>query len=194
MLQALCRMFPENMRVHPPSPAPGSGKRGGQGGGGGRGGGRPKAKAAEVEKEGSTEFNAATVGAFSDTSGMVNAAASVAAETKRSSAPHQHPAPITAGEMTPALMLASAMHSFPTIEQLSSLTEEQYWELGWGYRAPRMTKMLGQLVELGGTTWLEKVQTLPYVESRAELEKLCGVGRKVADCICLFVRPPMTQR
>ena len=49
-----------------------------------------------------------------------------------------------------------------------------------------MTKMLQQLVEMGGEVWLEKVKTLSYVDARTELVKLCGVGRKVADCICLF--------
>jgi hypothetical protein len=88
--------------------------------------------------------------------------------------------------MTAEMMLDSATHTFPTIAQLSTLTEEEYWELGWGYRAPRMTKMLQQIADLGSEDWLARVTEMPYIEARNELEKLCGVGRKVADCICLF--------
>ena len=34
--------------------------------------------------------------------------------------------------------------------------------------------------------WLDAVRALPYVDARDKLTALCGVGRKVADCICLF--------
>ena len=33
---------------------------------------------------------------------------------------------------------------------------------------------------------LEAVRTMEYGRAREELLKLCGVGVKVADCICLF--------
>lgn len=36
------------------------------------------------------------------------------------------------------------------------------------------------------STWEEKIATLPYREARAELIRLPGVGKKVADCILLF--------
>ena len=34
--------------------------------------------------------------------------------------------------------------------------------------------------------WLDAVRALPYVEARDKLTALCGIGRKVADCVCLF--------
>ena len=80
------------------------------------------------------------------------------------------------------------MTNFPTLGQLASLTEADYWALGWGYRAPRMTKLMQQLtVERAGAAWLAATEAIPsYPDARAALMPLCGVGRKVADCICLF--------
>lgn len=75
---------------------------------------------------------------------------------------------------------------FPSADDICSLSEDALWELGWGYRAPRIVKLAGQLRELGGATFLTSLATLPDVEAREALCQLCGVGRKVADCILLF--------
>ena len=142
MLQALVRMFPENMLV-PAQLATASTTNAASGGAGaapapsvsGSSAPAAPAPATTVAKEAraraasatSASFGATAVAAFSTTAAMINGAAEMAAadhRTHRASA-QQHPAAITAGEMTPGLMLASAMHTFPSIEQLCSLTEEQ---------------------------------------------------------------------
>jgi N-glycosylase/DNA lyase len=76
--------------------------------------------------------------------------------------------------------------SFPSLAQVGSLSEQELWELGWGYRAPRMVVMTQQVAEMGGEEWLSSVPALPYEDACARLMELKGVGRKVADCICLF--------
>jgi len=39
---------------------------------------------------------------------------------------------------------------------------------------------------MGGEKWLNDLRANPVNEVRAELTKLKGVGRKVADCVALF--------
>ena len=81
--------------------------------------------------------------------------------------------------------LGDAHHAFPSLAQLATLSEADLWELGWGYRAPRVHKLVAQLQARGGEQWLA---ALPAAEdeARALLCELCGVGRKVADCVLLF--------
>jgi len=76
--------------------------------------------------------------------------------------------------------------SFPSVEQLASITEERLWELGWGYRAPRLFKLARQLEERGGEAWLATLASMSEAAAREALMQLCGIGRKVADCILLF--------
>lgn len=78
------------------------------------------------------------------------------------------------------------LHRFPSVAQLASLSEAELWQLGWGYRAPRVVKLAQQLVERGGEAFLEEIGTLSEDDARAALCELCGVGRKVADCVLLF--------
>jgi N-glycosylase/DNA lyase len=77
---------------------------------------------------------------------------------------------------------------FPTLEQLSTLSEEVLWSLGWGYRAPRLFHLVRELLDLGGDSYLAKVSSLKdnVAAARAALTRLSGVGRKVADCVLLF--------
>ena len=78
-------------------------------------------------------------------------------------------------------------HSWPTVEEVSTLSEETLWDLGWGYRAPRLYKLCRQAQELGGTGWLHALSTeRDTPTARAALMQLTGVGRKVADCVLLF--------
>ena len=68
--------------------------------------------------------------------------------------------------------------------------------LGFGYRAEFLQKTAKMLVDAHGPPdgnplepaekWLHTLRTLPTGEARAELIKLMGVGRKVADCILLM--------
>ncbi|KAG8468581.1 hypothetical protein KFE25_013664 [Diacronema lutheri] len=75
---------------------------------------------------------------------------------------------------------------FPTVAQLLELTVEQLWALGWGYRAPRLHKLVRELAERGSERYLESLASLPEHEARVALCELSGVGRKVADCVLLF--------
>jgi N-glycosylase/DNA lyase len=70
--------------------------------------------------------------------------------------------------------------------QLATLTEEALKAIGWGYRAPRLVQTVTQLEECGGVDWLRGLRAVGREAAGRELMQLCGVGRKVADCICLF--------
>ena len=48
--------------------------------------------------------------------------------------------------------------------QLATLSEADLWELGWGYRAPRVHKLVAQLQARGGEQWLA---ALPAAEDEA---------------------------
>lgn len=70
--------------------------------------------------------------------------------------------------------------------------------LGFGYRAEFIQKTAKMLVDAHGATpstgtplepaelWLRTLRDMDTVTARAELLKLMGVGRKVADCILLM--------
>lgn len=80
----------------------------------------------------------------------------------------------------------SRFFRFPSVTQLCSLSLEELWALGWGYRAPRLHKLARQLAERGSEAFLDSLSSLPEEEARAKLCELSGVGRKVADCVLLF--------
>jgi N-glycosylase/DNA lyase len=76
-------------------------------------------------------------------------------------------------------------YAFPRPEQLMRATEEDLRNLGMGYRARYIVETTRSIVS--GEISLEKLYNMKYYGSaRKELLKLCGVGEKVADCICLF--------
>lgn len=73
-------------------------------------------------------------------------------------------------------------YSFPTLEQLSNITEQQFKQIGAGYRAKYLVNVIKQLKRTDlNKTYLYDTKTL-----RQWLLSLCGVGPKVADCILLF--------
>jgi 3-methyladenine DNA glycosylase/8-oxoguanine DNA glycosylase len=53
-------------------------------------------------------------------------------------------------------LLGQVHYRFPSVAQLASLTEERLWQLGWGYRAPRMAKLTAQLVERGSVRTVDR--------------------------------------
>ncbi|MDE6583557.1 MAG: hypothetical protein K2K31_02800 [Clostridia bacterium] len=73
-------------------------------------------------------------------------------------------------------------HAFPTRKQLLKATEQDFAELGAGYRAKYLYNVLRQIDEDILTSW----QILPTDELRNKLISLSGVGPKVADCVLLF--------
>ena len=68
----------------------------------------------------------------------------------------------------------------PTLAQLLTLSEQALWDLGWGYRAPRLYKLARDLEERGGEGYLDGIVELDEEAARAALTCLTGVGRKVA--------------
>ncbi|CAG5047652.1 unnamed protein product [Parnassius apollo] len=77
--------------------------------------------------------------------------------------------------------------TFPEVEKLSDpQVESKLRELGFGYRAKFIQKSAAQIVEWGGEKWFNSLQEMKYKDARKELMKLCGIGPKVADCICLM--------
>lgn len=76
-------------------------------------------------------------------------------------------------------------YTFPTVEQLSKASVEDLRALGLGFRDKRVyetTKLI-----LNKQIELEKLQNITDSNLlREELNKLPGVGDKVADCIMLF--------
>lgn len=72
--------------------------------------------------------------------------------------------------------------AFPTRQQLLAASEQDFFELGAGYRAKYLFEVLRQVDEVE----LEEWRSLPTRELRKKLVSLMGVGPKVADCVLLF--------
>ncbi|KAI3435875.1 hypothetical protein D9Q98_001933 [Chlorella vulgaris] len=81
-----------------------------------------------------------------------------------------------------------ALHAFPTLEQLSAVTEEQLRGDGFGYRAKYVTGSVAQLLDKpgGGVAWLMALRDVPFEDAVEALCTLHGIGPKVAACIALF--------
>ncbi len=74
--------------------------------------------------------------------------------------------------------------AFPLPEVLAKLPEDGLRACNLGYRSRYVVRAAKSAVE--GSLDLEELNGLPYPEAKAELLKICGVGEKVADCVCLF--------
>ncbi|XP_058245934.1 N-glycosylase/DNA lyase [Hemibagrus wyckioides] len=78
-------------------------------------------------------------------------------------------------------------HDFPSIEALAeSSVQAQLRDLGFGYRARFLQESAHQIISCHNPEWLHTLRNVPYLEARASLLKLPGVGPKVADCVCLM--------
>ena len=75
-------------------------------------------------------------------------------------------------------------HAFPTAERLAQLSEAELRACKMGFRAPFLLAASRSIVH--GKLDLRALQQLPLDAARAELLKLHGVGRKIADCVLLF--------
>lgn len=79
-----------------------------------------------------------------------------------------------------------AFYAFPTLEQLSAVTEADLREAGFGYRAKFVTGTVTALRGKGGASWLHDLRGRPMEEVVPALCTLPGVGPKVAACVALF--------
>ncbi len=77
-------------------------------------------------------------------------------------------------------------HGFPDIERLANVTEQQLREQGFGYRGATIPKVAQILHANGGESYLDELAKGTYQDARKELIALPGVGKKLADCICLY--------
>ncbi|KAL2339750.1 hypothetical protein Fmac_007690 [Flemingia macrophylla] len=79
-------------------------------------------------------------------------------------------------------------HAFPTLEQLSSLSEQQLRDAGFGYRAKYVIGTVNALQSKpgGGEEWLRSLRKLDLPDVISALSTLPGVGPKVAACVALF--------
>lgn len=73
-------------------------------------------------------------------------------------------------------------YSFPTLQQLKSVTEEQLRDIGFGYRAKYIVKTVSQLSELP-SDYLESLKKKDPLEDLIQFQ---GVGLKVASCVALY--------
>lgn len=74
--------------------------------------------------------------------------------------------------------------SFPSPEALAGADLEGLKACNLGYRARYIQETAAAVTE--GKVSLEVLKNMDYEEAKKELMKLCGIGKKVADCICLF--------
>lgn len=79
-----------------------------------------------------------------------------------------------------------ALYAFPTPESLCSGGLEGLQGFGLGYRDKYILKMAERCCGPAGKEWLKKLSACGYEEAMALLLQEYGIGRKVADCICLF--------
>ncbi|CAI9739093.1 N-glycosylase/DNA DNA lyase-like isoform X1 [Octopus vulgaris] len=79
-------------------------------------------------------------------------------------------------------------YAFPTVDAMSvGGVEEKLRELGFGYRAGYISKSAKYIASLeNGVNWLYNLRKVSYENAKEELQKLTGVGAKVADCVCLM--------
>jgi len=74
--------------------------------------------------------------------------------------------------------------AFPTPYALSRASVEELYACNLGYRSRYIHETANAVVRK--EIDLESLSALDYEAANKELLKLCGVGKKVADCICLF--------
>jgi N-glycosylase/DNA lyase len=93
-------------------------------------------------------------------------------------------------------------YRFPSIQELATkATENELREMGFGYRARYIVTAAQQILKKetemktlknngkeieNGLSWLLHLRNIPHIDAQKELVSLMGIGKKVADCICLF--------
>jgi len=80
----------------------------------------------------------------------------------------------------------SCYYAFPHPERLASVEQgELDNHASLGFRGSNLRKVARQVVERD-EGWLRGLRDVPYESARVELLSIRGVGRKIADCVCLF--------
>ncbi len=81
-------------------------------------------------------------------------------------------------------LIAPGYHRLPSWPELATVSEGALRECQLGFRARHVREVARFLAEKPG--WLDQTGRLPYVEAKARLCQLPGVGEKIADCVLLF--------
>lgn len=77
-----------------------------------------------------------------------------------------------------------AQYAFPDPGQLAGLSLEELLSLRLGYRAKYLFQLSRDAVQ--GKLSLSALSSMDYAEAMAYLTSFYGIGKKVANCICLF--------
>lgn len=78
----------------------------------------------------------------------------------------------------------SERRKFPTPDVLSCAEQSELKELGLGYRDRAIYLMAQKLKQ--DKKYLSRLKAMDYQEAHKALLKEYGIGKKVADCICLY--------
>lgn len=81
--------------------------------------------------------------------------------------------------------LEPGVFDFPPPERIARVGEVRLREMGFGYRARTLVQVAEELAHRP-TGWLQALSEGEYERAVSALCELPGVGRKVADCVCLF--------
>ena len=77
-----------------------------------------------------------------------------------------------------------SVHKFP---QLDELVDDMHWRAhGFGYRADYISQAAKYIREHQSSFTKEHLQKIGYGNAKNKLCEIKGIGRKVADCICLI--------
>lgn len=79
--------------------------------------------------------------------------------------------------------------AFPKVLRIAECSEEELRELGFGYRGKTIPTACRELLRMGSgdeQKAFQQLKTAGYQHAWRELAELPGIGRKLADCICLF--------
>jgi len=75
-------------------------------------------------------------------------------------------------------------HTFPSPARLAELGEQDFRDMGLGYRSKSLARLARDLLDRGLD--LHSLRSAPYTEAKESLLTIHGIGDKVADCILLF--------
>ena len=78
----------------------------------------------------------------------------------------------------------SAVYSFPTPKELARASLEELLDLKLGYRAKYIHRLSQDAA--AGVLDLKKLETMEYGPAMEYLTGFYGIGKKVANCVCLF--------
>jgi N-glycosylase/DNA lyase len=75
-------------------------------------------------------------------------------------------------------------YDFPPLTALTDpAVEKSLRDAGFGYRAKFIYQSACKIMQLGGSDWLQHLQSLSSEQAKMELMKLPGIGAKVSYCI-----------